>query len=151
MGDGRAQQCCQILRGIRQSRIRADGDALHALRAVFRDEERGFAAGNVLGCGVACSGGDHAHGRQRRGRLVIAEVRAELGVEVGHAGQRRASGLAGGHRIGTAAGSAGAASGNRLQNRQQRMAAQTGVIGRAQLADLDLIHLVVALHHDFHV
>ena len=93
MIDGGAQQRAEILRGVGQSRVRADGDALHALRAVFRDEVRSFAAGNILGGGVACGGGDEADGGERRGGLVIAEVRAELCIEAGEGGQRSARGL----------------------------------------------------------
>jgi len=103
---GGAQQRAEVLSGVGQSRVRAGRDAIHALRAVFRDEVWSFAAGNVLGSGVAGGGGDEADGRERRGGLVIAEVRTELGIEAGESGERRARGLAGGECVGAAAGTA---------------------------------------------
>ena len=103
VGDGGAQQCTEVLRGVGQSGVGADRDALHALGAVLRDEERGFAAGHVLGGRVAGGGGDHAHGRERRGGLVVTEMSAELGVEVCKASERRALDLAGGQRVRAAA------------------------------------------------
>ena len=90
VGDGGGEQRAQVLRGVGQGGVGADGDALHALGAVFGDVERGFAAGDVFGGRVAGGGGDDAHGRERRGGLVVAEVGAELGVEVGDAGDGRA-------------------------------------------------------------
>jgi hypothetical protein len=107
-GDGRAQQCARSCAAVGQRRIGANGDALHALRAVFGNVERGFAAGDVLGCGVAGGGGDHAHGGQRRGWLVIAEVERNSASKLATLAKRRALGLAGGQRVGTAAASAGA-------------------------------------------
>ena len=38
-----------------------------------------------------------------------------------------------------------------FENRQQRLAAQRGAVGRGQLADLDLLDPLEALRHDFHV
>ena len=89
----------EVLRGVGQRGVGADGDALHALGAVLGDVERGFAAGDVLGGGVAGGRGDDAHGAERRGGLVVAEAGAELGVEVGDAGDGRTRALAGGHGV----------------------------------------------------
>ena len=38
-----------------------------------------------------------------------------------------------------------------LKDGQQRLAAQAGAVGRGERADLDLLHLLEALGHDFHV
>jgi hypothetical protein len=38
-----------------------------------------------------------------------------------------------------------------LEDGQQRLAAEAGAIGRGERADLDLLHLLEALGHDFHV
>ena len=46
--DCRREERAEILRGVGQGGVRADGDALHALGAVFRNVERGFAAGDVF-------------------------------------------------------------------------------------------------------
>ncbi len=122
----------RVLRGVGQRGVRADRDALHALGAVLGDVERGFAAGDVFGGGVAGGGGDDAHGGERRGGLIVAEVGAELGVEVVDAGDRRTRALAGGRRCGTAAAVAqlpASPSGNRFEDGQQRLAAQGGVVG----------------------
>jgi hypothetical protein len=94
--DGGGEQRAEILRGVGQRGVRADGDALHALGAVFGDVERGFAAGDVLGGRVAGGGGDDAHGRERRGGLVVAIGGAELGVEGGDGADGSARALAGG-------------------------------------------------------
>ena len=82
--DGRAEDGAEILRAVGEGCIGTDGDALHALGAVLGNVERSFAAGNVLGRGVAGGGGDDAHSGERRGRLVVAKVRAEFGVEDVH-------------------------------------------------------------------
>ncbi len=44
-----------------------------------------------------------------------------------------------------------ASAGTCFEDRQQRLAAQAGVVGRRELADRDLLHALEALHHDFHV
>ena len=41
--------------------------------------------------------------------------------------------------------------GNLFEDRQQRLAAQAGVVGRRELADLDLLDALEALQHHFHV
>ena len=146
-----AQQRAQILRGVGQRGVWADGDAIHALGAVLGNEERGLTSGYVFRCSVAGGGGNHAHGRERRGGLVIAKVCAELGVEGGDAGQRSARGLTGGQRVGAATSAASAACGDLLKNRHQSRAAQGRMVSRRERADFDLLHLLVALHHDFHV
>ncbi len=117
--DGRRKQGGEVLRRVGQGRVRADGDALHALGAVFGDEQRGFAARHVFAGGVAGSRGDDAHGRERGGRLVIAEGGAEFGVEVGDAGDGRARALTGRHGRGTATGAAGTAGSGELKYRQE--------------------------------
>ena len=70
---GCGEQRAQILRGVGQRGVGADGDALHALGAVFGDVERGFAAGDIFGSGVAGGRGDDAHGGEWRGGLVVAD------------------------------------------------------------------------------
>ena len=81
-GDGRREHRAEILRGVGQRGVRADRDALHALRAVLGDVERRLAAGDVLGGRVAGARGHDAHGGERRCRLVVAEAGAEFGVEL---------------------------------------------------------------------
>ena len=155
--DGSAQHGAQVLRAVGQRRIGADADALHALRAILRNVERRFAAGDVLGCGVACGCGNYAHGRKRRGRLVVAEVRTELGVEGFDGGDWRARPLPLGRGVRTAAGAGGAGRLSEFRNcdffkdGQQRLAAEAGVIGCGDFADRDLFHALEALQHDFHV
>ena len=56
-----------------------------------------------------------------------------------------------GSGVGAAAGAAGTAGGGEFKDGQQRLAAQGGVVGRGERADLDLLDLIEALHHDFHV
>ena len=60
-----------------------------------------------------------------------------------------------GRRCGTAAGGSSSCRlgkrGNQLEDRQQRLAAQAGAIGRGHLADVDLLDPLEALDHDFHV
>ena len=151
----RAQQRAQVLRGVGQGGIRADGDALHALRAVFGDVERRFAAGDIFRGRVAGGRGNHAHGRERRGRLVVAEVRAELGVEGGDAGNGRARPWPAGSGVwsGSRRRSAGRLSNGRTSSRIGSSAWPRRLewSARCKLADLDLLHLLEALHHDFHV
>ena len=106
MGDGGVEQSAEILRRVGQRRVRTDRDAVHALGAVFGDEERGLAAGYVLRGGVAGGRGDHPHGGEGRGGLMVAELGAELGVEAGDGGERRARGLAGRQRVSAATGAA---------------------------------------------
>ena len=48
VGDGGGEQGAEVLRAVGQGGIGADGDALHALGAVFGNVERGFAAGHVF-------------------------------------------------------------------------------------------------------
>ena len=50
-----------------------------------------------------------------------------------------------GSGCGAAAGAAGTAGGGQLEDGQQRLAAQAGVVGRGELADLDLLYLLEAL------
>ena len=97
--DGGPQQGAQILRAIGQRRIRTNHDALHALRAIFGNVERGFAARDVLGRGVAAAGGHDSHRHKRRGWLVVPVVGAELGIERRDSRQRCALGLTAGKRM----------------------------------------------------
>ena len=75
---------------------------------------------------------------------------AELGIEISDAADGRPWTLTGRGRSGTATCAAAARRGQ-FENRQQRHAAQAGVVGRSQRADLDLLHLLKALGHDFYI
>ena len=66
-------------------------------------------------------------------------------------GVRAAWPAGGGVRAAAAGGAAVAADGRHLEDRQQRLAAQRGVIGRGELADGDFLDLREALDHDLHV
>ena len=73
-----------ILCGVRQGGIRAGGDALHALGAVFGDVNRRLAAGDVFTLCRPDARSHQAHAGQRASRLVVTQVVAKLGVELGH-------------------------------------------------------------------
>ena len=92
--------------------------------------------------------------RERRCRLVVAEAGAELGVEGVDGGDRRTRSLV--QREAVWSGSRRWCSSppptvaiSRIG--QQRLAAQRGVVGRGELADLDFLDALEALSHDFHV
>ncbi len=158
-GDGRREHGGQVLRGVGQGGVGADRDALHALGAVFGNVERGFAAGDVLGGGVAGGRGDDAHGAEGGGGLVVAEAGAEFGVEGGDGGDGRAGRLTlGGWGRAAAAGGAGgpgaafgSVGGDFFEDGQEGLAAEGGAIGRRDIANGDLLDALPALEHDFHV
>ena len=144
----------KVLRAVGQRGVGADGNALHALGAVFGDVERGLAAGDVLGSGVAGACGNDAQGAKRSGGLIVAQAGAELGVECVDAGDGRARRLAGGHfvRAAAAVGAGGAHfDGDCFENGKQRFAAKRRVVSGGERADGDLADALPALLHDFHV
>ena len=151
VGDRRPKHGFEVLRAVGQRGVGADRDALHALRAVFRDVERCFAPGHVLRRGVAAAGGHDAERRIRRRRLVVAVAGAELGVERGNLRERRSLGLTLGHWMRSAA-AAEAVAGMLWRNqRQERLAAHAGPIGCRDVADGDFLDALEALGHDLHV
>ena len=134
----------EVLGAVGKRRVRADGDALHALGAVLGDVHRGLAAGHVLGRGVAAGRRHHPHRGQGRGGLVVAQAGAELLVEGLHPDEGQPLGLAGRGRHGATAAAA-------ADHGQQGRAAQARPVGGAELAHPDLAHLLEALEHDLHV
>ncbi len=90
VGDRRPQERLEVLRAVGERRVRADRDALHALRAVLRDEEGRLAPGHVLRGGVAAARSHHAQGGQRRRGRVVSVPSPELRVESGDGGKRGA-------------------------------------------------------------
>ena len=151
VGDGRPENRFEVLRAVWQRRIGADRDALHALRAVFRDVERRFAPGDVLRRRVAASRRHDAERGVRRRRLVVAEVGAELGVEGSNPRERRALGLALGDWMRPAAAALAIADILGWNQRQQRLAAHAGPVGGRDVADRNFLHALEALRHDLHV
>ena len=148
MRDGGGEHGVQFLRGVGQRGVRADRDALHALGAVLGDVERRFAAGDVLRGRVAGGRCDHAHGRERRGGLVVAELErnsaskaATLAMGCAYLSSRR--------QCGAAAGTARSAGGGEFKNGQQRLAAEGRLVGSGDFADGDFLHRLLLHLLDF--
>ena len=154
VADGGDEDGADILRGVGQGGVRAGGDALHALGAVFRDVNWGFTAGDVLALRRATGGAHHAKAGECAGWLVIAKLITELGVKLRHGLERRAR-LALRHGAAWAATAFAAGGGRHLDGGgvyrgQQRVAHAGGVLG-LKFADVDLLHAFEAADHDFHV
>ena len=154
IANGRNQNCADILRGIRQRRVRAGGDALHALGAVFRNVNRRLTTGDVLALRRATGRAHDAEAGQRARRLVIAKVIAEFTVKFLKRLERMPF-LTFGHRT-TGATAGGAAGSLRHLNavgvigRQHRVA-HAGSIRGIDLAVVDLRDAVETAEHHLHV
>ena len=100
--DRSVQNRLYVLRTVGQGGIGTDGDALHALGAVFRDEERRDETRDILRRRITAGSGHDAYGSQRRRRLVVSVARAELGIEGRDPSDRSALCLASRRREGAA-------------------------------------------------
>ena len=125
-GDGRAQHRAEILRGVGQRGVRADRDALHALRAVLGDVERRLAARDVLGRRVAGARGHDAQGRRAAWPAGCSRSRSGTRRRTrDEARERRTRGLALGRRC--ASGSRRRRSSRRASRRPSRATGSSGL------------------------
>src|SRR5208282_1062289 len=155
--DRSVQDRLYILRTVGQGGIGAGHDTLHALGAVFGDEERGDETRDILRRRIAAGSGYDAYRSESRRRLVVSVARAELGIEGRDPSERSALGLASGHGERTASEMESVAvialivAIPNYDLRQKRHTAQRGAIIRFELAHADLMDAFETLRHHFHV
>src|SRR6185436_17772062 len=145
------QDGANVLRSIGQGCVRAGGDALHALRAILRNINRGLAPGDVLGLSRSCSRTHYANRSQRAGGLMIRKSVSKFRIELRQSlesitrGLRRRSG-----NSGRAATSAATCSWDhrRFTVRSDRRVAHARSIGIVKISVLDFLNAGEALLHD---
>ena len=84
IANGRHQYGANILRGVGQSSVGTGRDALHTLRAVFSDVHGRLAPGHIFTLRSASGSAHHCQAGKGTGRLMVAEVIAELGIKFLH-------------------------------------------------------------------
>ena len=154
VSDSGDEDGADVLRGVGQGGVRAGGDALHALGAILGNINRRLAAGDVFALRRADTRTHQAHAGQRAGRLVVAQVIAELGVELGHGLERRAL-LSLRHGAAWAAGAFAAGGGCHFDSagvvRREQRVAHGRRVGVLDPADVDFLHALEAAEHHLHV
>ena len=143
-----------ILCGIGQSSVRAGGDALHALRTVFRDVHRRLSPGDILAlCGpTGCT--HHTKAGQGAGGLMVAKIITKFAVELLHSLERMAF-LFLRHSTAWATTTAATCGLRHLDFTRiigcQHWVAHAGCVDVVQLAIFNLCYALKAADHHLHV